>query len=64
MNNLEEQNDEICVLESIYTAEELQVSKEDEVRGQFHAFVSLPSNFKITYEMLELGELKNVFIFI
>lgn len=57
MSDIEEQNDEICVLRSIYTNEELQIeeSNSNYVSGQFLAFVPIPSDFKITYKLMELG---------
>lgn len=56
MSDIEEQNDEICVLKSIYTNEELQIEESNSncVSGQFLAFVPIPSDFKITYKLMEL----------
>ncbi|XP_014255114.1 E3 ubiquitin-protein ligase RNF14-like [Cimex lectularius] len=47
--NLQDQEDEICVLSSIYTKEEFE-SKDDYSGGQFYAFVTLPHDFVITYK--------------
>ncbi|KAJ1519383.1 hypothetical protein ONE63_004675 [Megalurothrips usitatus] len=47
------QNDEMLALESIYDSDEFSFKKDDsEISGQFHAFVSLPSQVKIEYQFL------------
>lgn len=56
MSDLEEQNDEICVLESIYTSEELQIERDDLISGKFLAYISPPPDFSITYKMMELAD--------
>lgn len=57
MGDIEEQNDEICVLQSIFTPEEFQVERDKDgcISGKFFAFVSVPDNFTISYKMIESG---------
>ncbi|KAK9508202.1 hypothetical protein O3M35_007918 [Rhynocoris fuscipes] len=51
MGDRENQVDEICVLESIYTDEELFVAKDEEpISGHFVAYHSLPDGFYVTYK--------------
>lgn len=56
MSDLEDQNDEICALESIYTSEELKIDRENGISGQFLAFITPPANFSVSYKMMELAD--------
>ncbi|CAB0020886.1 unnamed protein product [Nesidiocoris tenuis] len=52
MSDQEEQDDEACVLQSIYNEEELAITTEEDglKSGKFFAFVNLPKGFCIKYK--------------
>jgi hypothetical protein len=53
MSNKESQKDELCVLESIYNAEEIQTYEENGLLGgQFYAHIDVPADFKIVFRDL------------
>lgn len=53
MSNSESQKDEICVLESIYNEEEIQIHEENDLLGgQFYAYIDLPTGFKVVFRDL------------
>ncbi|XP_023717242.1 E3 ubiquitin-protein ligase RNF14 isoform X2 [Cryptotermes secundus] len=53
MSNKESQRDEICVLESIYNEEEIQIHEENNLLGgQFYAYIDLPTGFKVVFRDL------------
>lgn len=53
MSNKESQRDEICVLESIYNEEEIQIHEENDILGgQFYAYIDLPTGFKVVFRDL------------
>jgi E3 ubiquitin-protein ligase RNF14 len=53
MSNSESQENEICVLESIYNQEEIQTHEENGLLGgQFYAYIDLPTGFKVVFRDL------------
>ena len=53
MSNKESQKDELCVLESIYSEDEIQTYERNGLfGGQIYAHVNLPAGFKIIFSDL------------
>jgi len=58
--DLEAQNDEMLALKSIFDSDEFSYKQENgEYCGQFYAFVSLPGEIRIEYQLLPFSEFKN-----
>lgn len=59
-SDLDAQNDEMLALESIFDSDEFSYKKENgEYCGQFYAFVSLPGDIRIEYQLLPFSKGKN-----
>nr|CAD7429366.1 unnamed protein product [Timema monikensis] len=57
MSDKESQVDELFALENIYNKEEIQSSDENgRLGGQFHAYIDLPKDFKLSYRDLRQSE--------